>query len=69
MVFSKYNESHLDDCKWDMKLHFYAYESEQPNTEMIGVGDDPHPWRCSIVKGKVYDYDGWRRRMVFWVPR
>lgn len=56
---------------WQERLHFYAFKTERPNTEMISVGRarDLDSERCIFVRGNHADkLPGWNEKFVFWVP-
>lgn len=50
------------------RIHFYAFESWRPNTEMISVGYADDPERCIYVRGDhANKLSGWSEKFVFWV--
>lgn len=56
---------------WQERVHFYAFETKRPNTEMISIGRarDLDPERCIFVRGDhAGKLSGWKEDFVFWVP-
>lgn len=54
---------------WKERLHFYAFETKRPNTEMISIGRARDPERCIFVRGDhASKLSGWEEHFVFWVP-